>query len=74
MDEADLLMRIRVVIGSTRAAARSLGADDGQLAAVLERGRTLLDELASEVESSGSEAARGSLDRAREQLAELTDG
>ena len=71
MDEAALLLRIRVVIGSTRAAARSLRNDDGQLADALERGRRLLDELAPLVERAESEAVRDSFARANERLAEL---
>jgi hypothetical protein len=71
MGDAALLLRIRVVIGSTRAAAKSLGADDAQRAAVLERGRRLLDAFAAEVDRDGSDAVRKRFARATEELSEL---
>lgn len=71
MDDAELLLRLRVVVGSTRAAARSLGADGEQLTEVLNRGRGLLDAMASGVERSGSAAVRERFAEAREELAAL---
>lgn len=53
MDDAELLMRIRVVEGSTRAAARSVAGDPAQLAAVHKRGRWLLDAMAPDVDRNG---------------------
>lgn len=74
MGDAALLLQIRVVIGSTRAAARSLGADDGQFKAVLERGSRLLDEMEPEVERDGSDAVREALAHARGEIAKLREG
>jgi hypothetical protein len=71
MDEAALLLRIRVVVGSTRAAAKSLRTDDAQLAGVLERGRRLLDDMAPQIERDGSAAVRERFARARGELDEL---
>lgn len=68
MDEAELLLRIRVVVGSTRAAARSLGGDGEQLTDVLNRGRGLLDAMASGVERNGSQAVRERFAEAWEEL------
>ena len=45
MDDAALLLRIRVVLVSTRAAVRGLGPTDEQVPDVLRRGLTLLDDL-----------------------------
>jgi hypothetical protein len=71
MDDADLLLRIRVVVGSTRAAARSLGTDTEQLAGVFDRGRRLLDAMSEDVERNGSPAVREGLAQAREEMARL---
>ena len=45
MDPAALLLRIRVITVSTRAAVRSLKPGDPQVPAVVERGRMLLEHL-----------------------------
>lgn len=71
MDDAELLMRIRVIVGSTRAAARSLTGDAPQLAEVLDRGRWLLDAMAPGVERNGSEAVRERFAEGWEELAAL---
>lgn len=72
MDEDELLLRIRVVVGSTRAAAQSLRGDVQQLADVLDRGRWLLDAMAPGVELSGSVAVRDRFARAWEELAAMS--
>jgi len=72
MDDAELLMRIRVVVGSTRAAARSVGSDAGQLGEVLDRGRWLLDAMAPGIEGSGSVAVRDRFAEAQAALAAMT--
>jgi hypothetical protein len=73
MDDAELLMRIRVVVGSTRAAAKSLRADDVQLAGVFDRGQRLLDAMTADVERNGNVAVRERFARAREELAEIAE-
>ena len=72
MDDAELLLRIRVVVGSTRAAAQSLDGDFEQLAVVLDRGRWLLDAMAPGVERNGSAAVRDRFARAWEELAAMS--
>lgn len=64
-------MRIRVIVGSTRAAARSVTGDAAQLAEVLDRGRWLLDAMAPGVEQNGSQAVRDRFAEAWEELAAL---
>lgn len=71
MDDEALLLRIRVISVSTRAAVHSLGADNSQVPEVVERGRALLDELAPAVNEHGNSDAREALERAREQLLAL---
>jgi hypothetical protein len=71
MDDEGLLLRIRVITVSTRAAVRSLGPDDPQVPEVVERGRSLLDELAPEVQEHGNAEAREALDRARTEIRAL---
>ena len=61
-------MRIRVVLGSTRAAARSLGNDRAPLGGVLVRGRGLLDQMEPDIQRDGSAAVREAFTRAREEL------
>ena len=72
MDDAELLLRIRVVVGSTRAAAQSLGGDVEHVAEVLDRGRWLLDAMAPGVERSGSVAVRDRFAEAWDELAAMT--
>jgi len=72
MTDAELLMRIRVIVGSTRAAARSVGRDAAQLGEVLDRGRWLLDAMAPGVERDGSVAVRDRLAEAWEEIAAMT--
>ena len=74
MDDAELLMRIRVVVGSTRAAARSVGGDAEQLDEVLDRGRRLLDVMAPGIERGGSVAVRDRFAEARKELAAMRPG
>ena len=65
-------MRIRVVVGSTRAAARSVGGDHEQLGEVLDRGRWLLDAMAPGIEDNGSVAVRDRFAEAWEELAAMS--
>lgn len=71
MDDAALLLRIRVILVSTRAAARTVAGFDEQVNAVLERGRWLLDALEPAVVESGSSEVRERFDQARRELSEL---
>ncbi len=56
MDDAALLLQIRVITVSTRAAVHSLKPADPQIERVVERGQALLDRLAPSVfrHASGS--------------------
>jgi len=71
MGDAALLLRVRVVVGSTRAAAKSLRGDDRQRAEVIERGRILLDRMAAEIERDGSDVVRERFARAKQEIAGL---
>ena len=73
MGDAALLLRIRVIVGSTRAAARSLRDDDRQLGGVIERGQRLLDAMAADVERDGSDDVRERFAQAKQEIAELSD-
>lgn len=68
MDDAALRLRIKVIRVSTRAAVRSLGRGDPQVANVVARGRWLLDDLAPAVSEHGTDDLRKDLDRARAEL------
>jgi hypothetical protein len=68
MHAAALLLRIRVVTVSTRAAVRSLKPDDPQVQAVLERGRFLLGRLEGHAIDHESEEVRLAFAQAREEL------
>jgi hypothetical protein len=74
MTDAELLMRIRVVVGSTRAAAHSVGGDVEQLGEVLDRCRWLLDAMAPGVAHNGSVVVRDRFAQAWTELAEMTPG
>ena len=70
MDDAALLLRIRVVLVSTRAAVRGLGPSHAQVPEVLRRGLDLLDDLDGQIllaDGTGPEVA----DRMSEARAEL---
>ena len=71
MDDAELHLRIRVILVSTRAAVHSLGARDPQVPDVVERGRWLLDALASDVPHVHTNGVRQAFERARAELAAL---
>jgi hypothetical protein len=68
MDDAALLLRIRVVLVSTRAAVRSLRPTDPQRPEVLARGLALLDDLERNTSSTDG---RGMSDRLAAARAEL---
>ncbi len=68
MDDAALRLRIKVIRVSTRAAVRSLGPGDPQLADVVARGRWLLDDLAPAVTEHGTDDLWTDLNRARAEL------
>ncbi len=71
MHDDALLLRIRVVVVSTRAAVRSLHGVDGQVAEVLGRGRGLLEDLEPFVIANGSHLVRDRFAQARAELAAL---
>ena len=74
MDDAYLRKRIRVVLVTTRAAARSLEPGDGQVADAYRRGILLLDAMSEEVASGGGSETREQLAQARRELeSELED-
>ncbi|MEA2652575.1 MAG: hypothetical protein QOI85_2296 [Chloroflexota bacterium] len=68
MRRASLLLRIRVIRVSTRAAVRSLKSDDPQSSEVLERGRVLLDRLEQSVLDDESDEVRQAFAQACEEL------
>ena len=68
MRPASLLLRIRVITVSTRAAVRSLKPDDPQSSEVLERGRVLLDRLEQSVLDDESDEVRQAFAQARDEL------
>lgn len=70
MDHAEIRLRVRVIVVSTRAAVRSLAHGDPQATQVIERGQVLLDALEQrESELLGHE----SFAEARSELAALVD-
>ena len=68
MHPAALLLRIRVITVSTRAAVRSLKPDDPQLREVVERGRLLLERLEPLVLEDKSDEVRAAFAQALEEL------
>ncbi|MCV0402886.1 MAG: hypothetical protein K5924_04135 [Chloroflexi bacterium] len=67
MADAGVQLRIRVIVGSTRAALRSLPPGDAQVPQVLNRGRELLDALQSETDGVSTERQRA-FDAARAEI------
>jgi hypothetical protein len=68
MDDTALLLRIRVVVVSTRAAMRSLRPSDPQRPDVLARGLSLLDDLEHDAASADGTAVSDRLAAARAEL------
>ena len=68
MDDASLLLRIRVVLVSTRAAVRSLGPTDPQRPDVLARGLSLLDDLERDASTTNGTGTSERLAAARAEL------
>ena len=68
MHPAALLLRIRVITVSTRAAIRSLKPGDPQVPEVRERGRVLLERLEPQALAHDSEEVRLAFDQARTEL------
>jgi hypothetical protein len=68
MDDTALLLRIRVVLVSTRAAVRSLRPSDPQRPDVLARGLSLLDDLEQDAASADGTAVSERLAAARAEL------
>jgi hypothetical protein len=68
MDDTALLLRIRVVLVSTRAAVRSLRPSDPQRPDVLARGLSLLDDLEQDAASADGGAMSERLAAARAEL------
>jgi len=73
MDDRQLQRRILVIVVTTRAAASSLGARDGEVRAAVQRGILLLDGMTEEVASDGDMRTREQLDQAKRELASLLD-
>jgi hypothetical protein len=71
MDEAALLLRIRVIVVSARAAVRSLGPGHPKVPGVVARGAWLLDEIAPIVVGSGHDGVRRAYDEARSELVSM---
>ena len=71
MDAARLQRRIFVVLVTTRAAASSLEAGDGQVETAVRRGIQLLDGMADEVTQDGDAATNERLAQARRELMAL---
>jgi hypothetical protein len=74
MDDRQLQRRILVVVVTTRSAASSLGARDGEVRAAVQRGILLLDGMTEEVARDGEAGTREQLDQAKVELASLLDG
>ena len=68
MDDTALLLRIRVVLVSTRAGVRSLKPSDPQRPDVLARGLTLLDDLKKHAAGADGTAMPDRLAAARVEL------
>jgi hypothetical protein len=68
MHPAALLLRIRVITVSTRAAIRSLKPGDPQVPEVMERGRVLLERLESHALTHEDEEVRLAFAQARSEL------
>ncbi len=68
MHPGSLLLRIRVITVSTRAAIRSLKPGDPQVPEVVERGRALLERLEPQVIALESEEVRLAFAQARDEL------
>ena len=68
MDDAGLLLRIRVVLVSTRAAVRSLQPSDPQRPDVLARGLVLLDDLEQDAARAEGRVMSEKLAAARAEL------
>ena len=68
MHPAALLLRIRVITVSTRAAVRSLKPDDPQVPEVVERGRLLLERLEPLVLEDNSDEVGLAFAQARAEL------
>ena len=73
MHPGALLLRIRVITVSTRAAIRSLKPGDPQVPEVLERGRVLLERLEEHALAHENEEVRLAFAQARREL-ESADG
>ena len=74
MNAARLQRRILVIAVTTRAAASSLPAGDGQIREAVKRGIVLLDGMTEEVEREGDPATSEQLAQARGELESLLDG
>ena len=68
MLDAALLLRIRVITVSTRAAVRSLGSANAQVPEVIARGLSLLDQLEPDVREHQSDEVRLAFAQARAEL------
>ncbi len=73
MDDAYLQKRIRVILVTTRAAARSLEPSNGQVHDAIRRGLALLEELAGDVARDGGPETHERLAQARRELESSLD-
>lgn len=71
MDEAALLLRIRVIVVSARAAVRSLGPGHPKVPGVVARGTWLMDEIGPLVVESGHDGVRRAYDESRNELVSM---
>ncbi|MDQ3149724.1 MAG: hypothetical protein M3Q38_07375 [Chloroflexota bacterium] len=71
MDDAAILLQIRVIAVSTRAAVHSLKPADPQVARVVQRGLSLLERLAPVVLEHGSGAVKLTFEQTCLELASL---
>lgn len=71
MARADVRLRIRVIVVSTRAGVRSLAPGDSQATDVIQRGQTMLEALAA---SESDPADLSLFEEGRAELTALADG
>ena len=75
VDDAQLLLRrLRVILVTTRAGAKSLGTDHDQAAAAIRRGLQLLSDLEERATSVEDDGVLGQIEAGRSELTALLDG
>jgi hypothetical protein len=74
VDDAQLLLRrLRVILVTTRAGARSLGTDDDQAAAAIRRGLAMLSVLETAAASVDDGAVLSQIEAGRSELTALLE-